>query len=190
MVLEGMKTQFCVYPVMYISEVIEYKLFTMMLYFFHRSIPVEVLHTFLLGPVKYFLKEVMPKLSKLQKMEILAWISAFNFSGFRVKVHGNVCYYYRSFVGRDYKAWSQMALFILSPYIGVGEQIVLLALSKVFRITYCDFFDPTETDAWQQICVDLVHSEGIHANTRTQTEGTLPSSSCGEHAQLWSFLGF
>ena len=52
-------------------------------------------------------------------------------SGFRVKIHGNLCYHYKSFVGRDYKAWSQMALFIISPYIGEGERKVLLALSKV-----------------------------------------------------------
>ena len=25
-------------------------------------------------------------------------------SGFRVKIHGNLCYHYKSFVGRDYKA--------------------------------------------------------------------------------------
>ncbi|KAL5463290.1 hypothetical protein EMCRGX_G032182 [Ephydatia muelleri] len=79
-------------------------------------------------------------------------------SGFRVKIHGNLCYHYKSFVGRDYKAWSQMALFIISPYIGEGERKVLLALSKVFRIAYCDFFDPTEANAWQQICIDFVHS--------------------------------
>ena len=73
----------------------------------------------------------MPTLSKVQKAEILARISAFSCSGFNVKVHGNLCYHYKSFVGRDYKAWSQMALFIISPYIGEGERKVLLALSKV-----------------------------------------------------------
>ena len=78
----------------------------------YRCIPIEVLHTILLGLCKYFLKEVMPTLSK---------VSAFSCSGFRVK----------SFFERDYKAWSQMALFIISPYIGEGERKVLLALSKV-----------------------------------------------------------
>ncbi|KAL5479645.1 hypothetical protein EMCRGX_G023196 [Ephydatia muelleri] len=51
-----------------------------------------------------------------------------------------------------------MALFIISPYIGEGERKVLLALSKVFHIAYCDFFDPTEANAWQQIYIDFVHS--------------------------------
>ena len=71
---------------------------------------MEVLHTILLGPCKYFLKCVMPKLSKFHP-EILARINAFHFSGFRVKMHGNVCWHHQSFVGRDYKAWCQMALF-------------------------------------------------------------------------------
>eukprot|EP00731_Ephydatia_muelleri_P023117 Em0015g700a len=51
-----------------------------------------------------------------------------------------------------------MALLIISPYIGEGERKVLLALSKVFHIAYCDFFDPTEANAWQQICIDFVYS--------------------------------
>ena len=58
---------------------------------FNRSIPVEVLHTILLGLCKYFLKEVMPRLSKAQKKELLARIRAFKLSGFQDKVHGNVC---------------------------------------------------------------------------------------------------
>ncbi|KAL5457374.1 hypothetical protein EMCRGX_G034624 [Ephydatia muelleri] len=28
----------------------------------------------------------------------------------------------------------------------------------VSHIAYCDFFDPTEANAWQQICIDFVHS--------------------------------
>ena len=90
-----------------------------------------MLHTLLLGPVKYFLIEVMATFSKVQKEEILARMKAFHFSGFHVKVHGNVCHHHKSFVGRDYKAWSQMALFIIRPYLTEGQQKVLVALSKV-----------------------------------------------------------
>jgi hypothetical protein len=94
-------------------------------------LPVEALHTIPLGICKAFLKDVMPKLSPTQKREVLARIRAFNHSGFKVKIHGNVCYHYQSFVGRDYKAWMQMAIFILSPYLSNGELIVLVNLSKV-----------------------------------------------------------
>ena len=42
--------------------------------------------------------------------------------------------YYNSFVGRDFKGWSQMALFVLDPYLNEGERKVLLSYSKVFEI--------------------------------------------------------
>ena len=100
---------------------------------FNRSIPVEVLHTILLGLCKYFLKEVMPRLSKAQKKELLARIRAFNLSGFQDKVHGNVCNHFKSFVGRDFKAWAQMAIFILSPYLNSEECEVLLSCTKVIN---------------------------------------------------------
>lgn len=91
---------------------------------------METLHTILLGPYKYILKLVVPRLSKEQKEEILSRMRAFNYSGFNVKVLGNICFYYQSFVGRDFKAWAQMALFIMGPYLSDGEKTTWLALSK------------------------------------------------------------
>ena len=63
-----------------------------------------------LGIAKYLLKDVMPQMSAMQEKEILARIRAFHTSDFNVKLYGNVCVYYNhSFLGRDFKAWSQMA---------------------------------------------------------------------------------
>ena len=64
---------------------------------------------------KYLLKTTIPKLSAEQKTEILARIRDFNYSGFGCRVIGNVIYNHQSFVGRDYKAWAQMALSIIYP---------------------------------------------------------------------------
>ena len=72
--------------------------------------PVESLHTLLLGPYKYLLRSTIPTLSQEQKAEVLAKIRAFNYSGFECRLLGNVIYHHQSFVGRDYKAWAQMAL--------------------------------------------------------------------------------
>ena len=80
------------------------------------STPVETLHTILLGPYKYLLKATMSGLTKQQKQEVLARMRAFNYSGFNGKVLGNVVYHHQSFVGRDYKAWAQMAPFIVGTY--------------------------------------------------------------------------
>ena len=97
----------------------------------YRCIPVEVLHTLLLGTCKHILKIMMPEFSPKIRKEILARIKAFNTSGFSTKMYGNVCQYYNSFVGRDFKAWTQMCAFILWPYLSDGYKEVLLAHLKV-----------------------------------------------------------
>ena len=79
---------------------------------------------------KNILKVIMPKMNAQTKREILARVSAFSQSGFTSKMYGNVCQYYQSFVGRDYKGWAQKALFILSPYLNDGEKQVLLTFSR------------------------------------------------------------
>ena len=96
-----------------------------------RSTPVEVLHSILPGPYKYLLKTTIPLLTPLQKKEVLARMSAFNYSGFNGRVIGNIIYH-KSFVGRDCKAWAQMALFIIGPYLSDCQKSVLFALSKVY----------------------------------------------------------
>ena len=68
-----------------------------------RSLPVEVLHTVLLGPYKYLLGKTMQSLRPPQKKEILAWIASFNYSGFTGCMSSNVTQYSQSFVGRDFK---------------------------------------------------------------------------------------
>ncbi len=55
----------------------------------------------------------------------------FNYSAFKVCVYANITRHYRSFVGRDFKAWAHMALFIIGPYLNEGEASVWLSLSKV-----------------------------------------------------------
>ena len=87
-----------------------------------RATPVEVLHTVLLGTVKYMVRNFMDKRSSDEKKGILARVSAFPYRGFSVHVNGNICYHYKSFIGRDFKAFMQMALFIITPYVSETEK--------------------------------------------------------------------
>ncbi len=103
-------------------------------YNLYRSTPVETLHTILLGPYKYLLRTIMGQLSHQQKEEVLARMRAFNYSAFKVRVYGNITRYFGSFVGRDFKAWAQMALFIIGPYLDEDEASVWLSLSKVYYL--------------------------------------------------------
>ena len=89
-----------------------------------------MLHSILLGPYKYLLSDVMKGLTRKEKGEILARVSAFNYSGFEHKLAANVCYHHQSFLGRDYKTW---AIFIIGPYLSStsGDKEVWLSLSQV-----------------------------------------------------------
>ena len=79
----------------------------------------------------------MKQIGKQQKLEILARVSSFNFSGFENKLTSNVCYHYQSFVGRDYKTWAQMALQIIGSYLRERDKEVWLSLSQVPNIHAC-----------------------------------------------------
>ncbi|KAL5477699.1 hypothetical protein EMCRGX_G024529 [Ephydatia muelleri] len=84
-----------------------------------------------------------------------------------------------------------MALLIISPYIGEGERKVLLALSKVFHIAYCDFFDPTEANAWQQICIDFVYSNyGSSSTFSAELNKQAPSRDNANHFAIVEHLHY
>ena len=96
-----------------------------------RSTPVETLHTVLLGPYKYLLRSLMGRLSTKQKNEIQARVANFDFCGIDYKLTYNLCRHFRSFIGRDFKALAQVALYLLTPYMTSVEEKVWLSLSKV-----------------------------------------------------------
>ena len=96
---------------------------------------MESLHTILLGCCKYMIRSFMDEISSRQKKEMLAIIAAFPYSGFTTRITGNIAYYYKSFVGRDFKAFMQMALFVISRYLSTVEQNCWLLLSKVLKGT-------------------------------------------------------
>ena len=83
------------------------------------------------------LKDFIPSLSSQQKLEILARITSIGESGIEGKVYGNVCYYYKSFVGRDFKAWAQMAPLVAGPYLTEEKRDAWIAISKVANRCYC-----------------------------------------------------
>jgi hypothetical protein len=79
----------------------------------YRSTPIDCLHSILLGPYKYLTAGAMERLSPRQKKEISAKLSAFNYSGIGGKISLAITSHHKSFVGRDYKVWAQVYLFIL-----------------------------------------------------------------------------
>ena len=78
----------------------------------------------------------MAKLNTMEKHEVLARIASINHSGIEERISSNVTRYSQSFVGRDFKAWAQMAPFILLPYLTTDELKLWLSLSQVCMYTY------------------------------------------------------
>ena len=113
------------------------------------STPIECLHTILLGPYKYMLRQVMENLSSVQKNEIISRFRSFPYSGFQQRLTSNVCrlvefhmytscvcHFYRyvgSLVGRDFKTFAQLALPILQPYLNGSEFKAWFSLTKVLN---------------------------------------------------------
>lgn len=92
---------------------------------------METLHTILLGPYKYFLRMLIPRLTGNEKKKIEAVVSSFNFSGFQEKLNARFMKHHKSFIGRNFKALAQCALFIFREIFTTNEKKVWFALSKV-----------------------------------------------------------
>ena len=73
----------------------------------------------------------MSRLSSKEKEEVQSILMAFNFSGFENKVGTKLSKHYKSFVGRDFKALAQCALYLFNCYFSDKDRAVWLALLKV-----------------------------------------------------------
>ena len=73
----------------------------------------------------------MGSITAAQKKTILATVKAWSYCGFDQRITGNIVHHYKSFVGQDFKAWLQMALFVIPPYVADQEMKCWFALVKV-----------------------------------------------------------
>jgi hypothetical protein len=99
--------------------------------FLPRQTPVEILHTVLLGATKYLLAKTMKGLTPADKKKVRARIEAFDFSAFPGKIASSITTMYGSYVGRDFKLWAQIAVFILVDIVAGEELEVWRNLSEV-----------------------------------------------------------
>lgn len=95
-----------------------------------RSTPVESLHTVLLGASKYMLRSFMDSRTTAEKKIIHTMVHSFPYCGLSCKITGNIRFY-KSFVGRDFKAFMQMAMFIVTSFLSQSEIKCWFLLCKV-----------------------------------------------------------
>lgn len=91
-----------------------------MLFFFHRS-PVE--HNSFRSYQKFLIITNRKKKS-----------SSIGGSRIEGKVYGNMCYYYKSFVGRGFKEWAQIASLVGGPYLSQEKRDAWIAVAKIIGV--------------------------------------------------------
>ena len=84
----------------------------------------------------------MGRLTRSQKNDLEARLLTFDFSGLEFNLSYNIVRYFRSFVGRDFKALAQISLFLLGVYMTQEEKVIWLALSKVNYMHYIKYYAP------------------------------------------------
>ena len=98
---------------------------------YYRQTPIEILHTIFLGCEKYLLAKTMKALSPANKKKVSARIESCDFTPFPPKIASNIPKTYGSLVGRDFKVWAQVAVFILDDIIPSEELETWVHLSNV-----------------------------------------------------------
>ncbi|KAL7746083.1 hypothetical protein RI367_008606 [Sorochytrium milnesiophthora] len=102
----------------------------------HVDTPVEVLHTVLLGPVKYVLQTLVKSITIEQKSTLRRRFNVLNADGFLRNISGRALVYHGFLVGRDFKDFVQVASSAFLGPITREDQDKLEALSWLVVIVY------------------------------------------------------
>ncbi|CAB4010556.1 Hypothetical predicted protein [Paramuricea clavata] len=130
-----------------------------------KQTPVEILHTILLGPVKYLVKKTFNNLSPADKKKVKSKIEAFDFSAFSRRLPSSFVKNHGSCVGRDFKLWAQISVFVLEGLISDEELQVWIYLSETFAMAYGSEVDIDDNDNTTNLiqemmeCLSEVHPE-------------------------------
>ncbi|KAA1138086.1 hypothetical protein PGTUg99_029966 [Puccinia graminis f. sp. tritici] len=111
--------------------------------------PVEVLHVFLLGIVKYMLRSIMKGLPAGVVPEVMARYESFDTKG--LNAPSMRPYYltkhYSNLIGKDFKVAIQAAPFVLFEYMSEDERLVWSALCQLAPLVFQTHI--AEMDAYQ-----------------------------------------
>ncbi|KAI6011162.1 hypothetical protein BKA83DRAFT_4067687 [Pisolithus microcarpus] len=106
----------------------------------HQDTPVEILHVILLGFVKYFWRDAMSRLNEVQKAELQVRLASFDVTGLGIPaLAGHMLVQYAgSLTGRDFRAISQAAPFVLYDLVPCPcyEAFLALPLSPLVPLVW------------------------------------------------------
>ena len=112
----------------------------------HQDTPVEILHVVLLGFIKYFWRDLIQNQlkNKDDKKDILIQrLSSFNTSGLNFSpLNGKTLVQYAgSLTGRDFRAISQVAPFVIYDLVPPECYDAWVALSKLVPLIWLPFIE-------------------------------------------------
>ncbi|KAI5990253.1 hypothetical protein EDD15DRAFT_2453804 [Pisolithus albus] len=104
----------------------------------HQDTPVEVLHVILLGFIKYFWRDAISRMNDAQKDELQVRLSSLNVSGLGIPplAGQTLVQYAGSLTGRDFRAISQAAPFVLHDLVPPECFEAFLALSSLVPLVW------------------------------------------------------
>ncbi|OAV95271.1 hypothetical protein PTTG_09104 [Puccinia triticina 1-1 BBBD Race 1] len=103
-----------------------------------RDTPVEVLHVFLLGVVKYMVQDFMRNLRPSEKPLIQARYRSFNIDGLNIPSMqaDYLTRHFANFIGKDFRIVVQVAPFVLFEYMDEEEVELWAALCKLAPLIF------------------------------------------------------
>ncbi|KAI5985257.1 hypothetical protein EDD15DRAFT_2511676 [Pisolithus albus] len=123
----------------------------------HQDTPVEILHVILLGFVKYFWRDAMSRLNEVQKAELQVRLASFDVTGLGIPpLAGHTLVQYAgSLTGRDFRAISQAAPFVLHDLVPRPCFEAFLALSALIPLVWKPCIENIEEHlATLQVAID------------------------------------
>jgi len=89
-----------------------------------QDTPVEILHVFLLGTVKYLVRDFMKKIKGSQIEDLKAYWTSFNTDSLNMPSHkpSYMVDHYQSFIGKDFKKVLQAAPFVYFPFMNSTQR--------------------------------------------------------------------
>ncbi|KAF9233611.1 hypothetical protein BU15DRAFT_66415, partial [Melanogaster broomeanus] len=121
----------------------------------HQDTPVEILHVILLGFIKYFWRDAISRLNDIQKSLLITRLTSFNVAGLGIpQLAGQTLVQYAgSLTGRDFRAISQAAPFVLYDLVPPECYDTFVALSSLVPLV------------WQPVIENLdVHLDAVQTS--------------------------
>ncbi|KAA1067642.1 hypothetical protein PGT21_012428 [Puccinia graminis f. sp. tritici] len=103
-----------------------------------RDTPVEILHVFLLGVVKYLVRDFMRRLSAKDKLNVKARYQTFNIDALNIpSIQASyLTNHYSNFIGKDFRIVVQAAPFVLFEYMDDAERTLWTALCQLAPLVF------------------------------------------------------